>query len=72
MPFYDPDADTALFEELEKLLNQTEIRKIVRVPHAINDPSFAKEARTAEWYTSTGGSVRNRPVPTYGSPTKAG
>lgn len=44
MPFYDPDADTALFEELEKLLNQTEIRKIVRVPHAINDPSFAKEA----------------------------
>jgi uncharacterized protein (UPF0261 family) len=35
---------TQLFEELEKLLNQTETRKIVRVPCAINDPLFAKEA----------------------------
>lgn len=40
-PFHDPDADKALFEELEKLVQQSDTRKIKRVPHAINDPEFA-------------------------------
>jgi len=44
MPFHDSEADKALFEELEKLVHQTETRKIVKVPCAINDPLFAQEA----------------------------
>jgi len=44
MPFHDAEADSALFEELEKLVIQTEKRKIIRVPAAINDPLFAEEA----------------------------
>ena len=40
-PFYDPDANAALFDELEKQIQQTSERLIVRVPHHINDPEFA-------------------------------
>ena len=39
-----PAADAALFEELEKRLLQTDARRLVRVPFAINDPAFAEEA----------------------------
>jgi uncharacterized protein (UPF0261 family) len=41
-PFHDPDADAALFEELERQVNQTADRRIVRLPYNINDPEFAK------------------------------
>ena len=40
-PFHDPDADTALFEELERLVEMTEQRQIKRLPLHINDPEFA-------------------------------
>ena len=40
-PFYDPEADAALFEELEQQIQQTEDRQIIRLPHHINDPAFA-------------------------------
>jgi uncharacterized protein (UPF0261 family) len=40
-PFYDPEADKALFEELEKSVMQGPSRRIVRYPHHINDPAFA-------------------------------
>ena len=40
-PFHDPEADTALFEELERSLVQTEQRRIKRLPSHINDPEFA-------------------------------
>jgi uncharacterized protein (UPF0261 family) len=40
-PFYDPDADAALFEALEKNLQQTVLRRLVRLPLHINDPQFA-------------------------------
>lgn len=41
-PFYDPDADKALFAALEKTVNQTANRKLVRLPLAINDKEFSQ------------------------------
>ncbi len=40
-PFHDPDADAALFTTLEQTVRQTSARKLVRLPHHINDPAFA-------------------------------
>lgn len=40
-PFYDPEADSALFEELEESISQDEKRVIRRLPHHINDHAFA-------------------------------
>lgn len=47
-PFHDPDADAALFETLERLVQQGPTRRIVRYPHHINDPAFA-QALVAEY-----------------------
>ena len=41
LPFHDPAADSALFEELERSLQQTEQRRIKRIARHINDPEFA-------------------------------
>ena len=43
-PFHDPEADGALFEEIEKLFVSTKNRRIIRLPHHINDPAFAADA----------------------------
>ncbi len=43
-PFHDPEADAALFEEIEKLFSVTGQRRLVRLPHHINDPEFAQAA----------------------------
>ncbi len=40
-PFYDPEADAALFDELQATLQQTADRRLIRLPHHINDPAFA-------------------------------
>lgn len=40
-PFHDPDADAALFTELEQLVEQTPERVIKRLPLHINDPEFS-------------------------------
>ncbi len=40
-PFHDPEADEALFDELERSLVRTEQRRIKRLPLHINDPEFA-------------------------------
>ncbi|MGD9855419.1 MAG: Tm-1-like ATP-binding domain-containing protein, partial [Planctomycetaceae bacterium] len=40
-PFHDPEADAALFDELESKLQQDGLRRIVRLPQHINDPTFA-------------------------------
>jgi len=40
--FWDPEADTALFETLASEFHQTEHRKLVRLPFHINDPNFAQ------------------------------
>jgi uncharacterized protein (UPF0261 family) len=39
--FFDPEADEALFAALEAGVEQTEDRRVVRIPHNINDPEFA-------------------------------
>jgi len=41
-PFWDPEADAALFETLAREFQQTDRRKLVRLPFHINDPSFAQ------------------------------
>ena len=40
-PFHDPTADRALFEALAANLKQTANRKLVRLPHHINDKAFS-------------------------------
>lgn len=53
-PFHDPGADAALFEVLENKVEQTESRRILRVPCAINDPDFS-EAVLEAFRDVTGG-----------------
>lgn len=43
-PFWDPEADAALFNALEQHLVQTDRRRLVRLPCHINDPAFAQAA----------------------------
>jgi uncharacterized protein (UPF0261 family) len=40
-PFHDPEADAALFDELERSIAASPTRQIRRLPHHINDPQFA-------------------------------
>ncbi len=40
-PFYDPAADAMLFAELERQINRSESRRVIRLPYHINDPQFA-------------------------------
>ena len=40
-PFFDPDADAALFHALEQTVRQTSNRQLIRVSKNINDPEFA-------------------------------
>ena len=40
-PFWDPDADAALFRALERDVRQTGSRQLIRIPKNINDPDFA-------------------------------
>ncbi len=44
MPFYDPEADAALFDEVGKLFQPTGDRRLLRLPNHINDPEFARAA----------------------------
>jgi uncharacterized protein (UPF0261 family) len=41
-PFFDPEADAALFEELESAIEPRPGRSIRRLPMNINDPAFAR------------------------------
>ncbi len=40
-PFYDPEADAALFDTLEAHIRQTENRRLKRLPYHVNDPEFS-------------------------------
>jgi len=40
-PFYDPEADKALFESIERTLIQTDRRKLIKLGLHINDAEFA-------------------------------
>jgi uncharacterized protein (UPF0261 family) len=39
-PFWDPDADAALFRALERTVRQTANRRLIRVNRNINEPEF--------------------------------
>jgi uncharacterized protein (UPF0261 family) len=41
-PFFDPEADEALFTSLEKNFVASDTHRIVRVPHHINDAAFVE------------------------------
>lgn len=41
-PFHDPQADAALFEELETQIQRSAARQVLRHSHHINDPEFAR------------------------------
>ena len=40
-PFHDPAADAALFEAITRRFQETGNRRLIRLPHNINDPAFA-------------------------------
>lgn len=40
-PFRDAAADKELFDALERTVKQTAKRRLIKLPHAINDPEFA-------------------------------
>ena len=40
-PFHDPRAREALFGALEGTVRQAANRRLVRLPHHVNDPAFA-------------------------------
>ncbi|MBE7464338.1 MAG: Tm-1-like ATP-binding domain-containing protein [Planctomycetes bacterium] len=48
-PFFDPEADAALFEGIERSVQETRQRKVSRVPEHINAPAFAQAAVDA-WH----------------------
>lgn len=51
--FWDPAADTALFDTLTAEFRQTDRRRLVRLPYHINDPQFA-QAVVEEFLTIAG------------------
>lgn len=54
MAFHDPQADAALFAALEQTVVQTDKRRLIRLPHNINDAAFAA-ALVGEFRTVAGG-----------------
>ena len=46
-PFYDPEADAALFEALEQTVRQTPQRRVERIKANINDDAFVAAATAA-------------------------
>ncbi|MDO9091810.1 MAG: Tm-1-like ATP-binding domain-containing protein [Rubrivivax sp.] len=58
-PFHDPEADRMLFTTLEQHFRSGPDRRLLRVPHHINDDAFA-EALVAAWHevSSAGSNAR--------------
>jgi uncharacterized protein (UPF0261 family)/ABC-type branched-subunit amino acid transport system ATPase component len=48
-PFHDPEADRVLFTTIEQHFRASPQRKLLRVPHHINDDAFA-DALVAAWH----------------------
>jgi uncharacterized protein (UPF0261 family) len=55
--FYDPEADSALFDTLEREVQQTEARRIARTPYHINDTAFSEALVAAFERVSDSGSL---------------
>ena len=51
-PFDDPDARRALFAAIEETVRQSDSRRLVRLPHHINEPAFA--AKLVQSYREIG------------------
>jgi len=45
--FHDPEADRALFDAISARFDETPARRLIRVPHHINDPAFTTAAVAA-------------------------
>jgi uncharacterized protein (UPF0261 family) len=62
-PFYDPEVDRILFDELQSQLKITENRQLIRLPYHINSPEFADSLTSnflSLWEsTKTSGTVNN-------------
>lgn len=56
-PFHDPEADRALFAAIEQGFRPGANRKLLRLPHHINDEAFA-DALVAAWHDA----ARERPA----------
>ena len=46
-PFHDPAANRALFGAIERMAVQTPTRRLIKLPHHINDPAFAQALVTS-------------------------
>ena len=66
-PFFDPEADAALFRALEQTVRQTSNRQLIRVKRHINDPEFAAAVvaafRALHGPRRRAGALRGRPCP---------
>ncbi len=60
-PFHDPAADAALFQALEETVVQTPERRLIRLPHNINDSAFV-EALVDHFHEVTGSSGFGQPA----------
>ena len=58
-PFHDAEADAALFGALEETVRRTEARRLVRMPHTINDPETA-DAMVEAFHALHGGGRTGR------------
>ena len=46
-PFHDPEADRALFDAIGRTFEESANRRLLRIPHHVNDPAFADAAAEA-------------------------
>ena len=58
-PFHDPQADQVLFDTIEKGFRSGVDRRLVRLPHHINDEAFAQALVTA-WHEVSGSRLARR------------
>ena len=61
-PFWDPEADRALFDAITKAFRSGPQRKLVRLPHNVNDPAFA-DALVAAFREIAQPARREQPLP---------
>jgi uncharacterized protein (UPF0261 family)/ABC-type branched-subunit amino acid transport system ATPase component len=59
-PFYDPEADAALFRALDQTVRQTTNRQLIRIKRHINDPEFAAAIVAAFRALHGRGGIRKR------------
>jgi uncharacterized protein (UPF0261 family) len=58
-PFHDPEADRVLFETITQRFRAGPERKLLRVPHHVNDEAFA-DALVAAWLEVAPGAAQAR------------